>query len=375
MTRTLPLLLPLALMACQSAPPPESPPTQEATASPSPTTTPPKPPDSPEPAQEVGDGATPAPDEDTPDEEAQDACPEGMVYVEVEHCDRIEQACLREGRYDRRGFYPICREFARERRCVGERRLLRFCIDRYEYPNREGAHPPAVVNAWDAAALCEGQGKRLCWSREWTAACEGRAHTPFPYGYERAADSSVCRNDLPKDQPTKRIWSKHPRVLDAELRRLDGSVPAGSMPGCVSDLGVYDMTGNFSEWVFIERPHWRVSWAGTKGGWWGRVRNNCRSTGTGHPERFRYFGLTARCCADPSPEATGAPLPPASPPLWTPPPVPRATRNNPDPGWPGWSPDYEAYSGFRERHGPIRERYMRRHHPTWTDPLKATAEP
>ncbi|MEO1269675.1 MAG: SUMF1/EgtB/PvdO family nonheme iron enzyme [Myxococcota bacterium] len=305
-----------------------------------------------------------------PSEEAKAApCPEGMVYVDVDHCDRIEQACIRQGQYNREGFYRICREFARERRCVGDMRALRFCIDRYEYPNRKGAHPPAVINAWDAAALCRSEGKRLCWSREWTAACEGRNPTPFPQGYERAADSSLCRNDLPQDQPTRLIWSSRPRVLDAELRRLDGSVPAGSMAGCVTDLGVYDMTGNFSEWVFIEEPHRRVTWAGTKGGWWGQVRNNCRSTGTGHPERFRYFPLSTRCCADANSTARQAPLEPGRPPLWTPPPQPAASQRNPKPLWRGWSPDYPRFSRYNNTHGKVRARYMKRHHPLWNDPL------
>ena len=44
-----------------------------------------------------------------------------------------------------------------------------------------------------------------------------------------------------------RVYSKHEQVKDRELARLDQSVPSGSKQGCVSEFGVYDLTGNFDE--------------------------------------------------------------------------------------------------------------------------------
>ena len=148
----------------------------------------------------------------------------------------------------------------------------RFCIDRYEYPNRKGAHPAWMLDWYQAQATCESDGKRLCWASEWTAACEGPEHTPFPYGWARDHDNCNMDNfyiDPKRPSPHGQFffYSKNRDVALPELSRLDQSVPCGSMESCKSGFGVYDMTGNVDEWVTSdEPPHEKFAVGGPQGG-------------------------------------------------------------------------------------------------------------
>ncbi|MEL6180900.1 MAG: SUMF1/EgtB/PvdO family nonheme iron enzyme [Myxococcota bacterium] len=303
---------------------------------------------------------------------ASEACPEGMVFVETRYCDTVEDTCIAPGKYNgREDFFSICGAYSSERPCVGQWWTMRFCIDRYEYPNRKGAHPPTLVDAWDAAAMCRAKGKRLCWEDEWTAACEGSGRTPYPYGYRRAPDSTVCRNDVPEVPTTRKMWSSNPKLQDAEARKHDASVPSGSMPQCKSDFGVYDLTANVDEWTFqrAQRPSEVATWAVLKGGWWGRIRNACRPTLTGHREDFRYYPVSFRCCADPSSEAMATALPEEAPEVWIHPPEPEVSFHPKRPLSRGWTPDDPKFAVFNKAHAQIRERVLKRVHPKFVDPL------
>jgi len=92
-----------------------------------------------------------------------------------------------------------------------------YCIDRHEYPGRGRVPQRAGLQA--AAAACRARGLRLCTAKEWIRACGGL----FPYG----------------------------RTYNAKRCNTGGSalVPAGSRPGCRSRWGLFDMSGNVSEWV------------------------------------------------------------------------------------------------------------------------------
>src|SRR5690606_11627850 len=107
-------------------------------------------------------------------------------------------------------------------------------------------------------------------------------------------------------------------VRGPELLRLDQSVPSGSMEGCKSDFGVYDLTGNFDEWVLTEWRRGKGKWAGLKGGAWGHVRNACRPITTSHVPHWSYYFISFRCCKD-APPHEGPGAPPWKPPPWSPP--------------------------------------------------------
>ena len=74
----------------------------------------------------------------------------------------------------------------------GEQVILRdFFIDKYPYPNEEGAIPKTNVTQPQAAAICADAGKRLCTELEWERACKGTRNTTYPYGNKYRAE--ICK--------------------------------------------------------------------------------------------------------------------------------------------------------------------------------------
>jgi hypothetical protein len=93
-----------------------------------------------------------------------------------------------------------------------------YCIDRYEHPG-QGKTPQHGVTLAQARATCHARGARLCSVEEWMGACGGR----FPYG--ETYQAGRCNTG------------------GAQL------VAAGVRRGCASRSGVFDLSGNVSEWV------------------------------------------------------------------------------------------------------------------------------
>jgi sulfatase modifying factor 1 len=247
-----------------------------------------------------------------------EGCPDGMVLVEGDYCPDVRQVC-------REHHEEFAKDEARKRRkreagqetsnstvserCLRyeapsvcsskERRRMRFCMDRYEWPNQKGELPALLVSWVDAKSKCEAIGKRLCGEHEFNFACEGEEMWPYTYGYER--DPTKCNIDRPYRKRERKLF-KYDRCMKdpacaAELRKLDQRLPAGSLPACVSPFGVYDLNGNINEWVVRpgEKPPNR---SGLKGGWWGPVRGRCRPTVGFHKEEDYGYEEGFRCCAD-----------------------------------------------------------------------------
>ncbi len=164
----------------------------------------------------------------------------------------------------------------------------------FEYPNKRG-EKPVVMKTWlEAQDICRSTGKRLCGESEWTLACEGERHLPYPYGRKRDAKACNIDRELPQvDQ--KAILD--PARRDAEVLRLWQGEPSGTRAACTSPYGVHDLTGNVDEWVVNESG--RPFKSGSKGGYWGPVRARCRPMTTGHAETFPFYQTGFRCCADP----------------------------------------------------------------------------
>jgi len=279
------------------------------------------------------------------------ACPADMVYVATSYCPSIARRCVDVER-DERNNIDICHAYAPSQRCRVPERPIAFCIDRYEYPDRAGAHPASMVSWYEAEATCETRGKRLCWASEWTAACEGPDHTPFPYGWVR--DHDRCNVDNFYIDPDRSYGGKGPLLMysrdagvrEAELARLDQSVPSGSLESCRSGFGVYDMTGNVDEWVTSDRPPREQSkWSGLKGGGWGHVRSQCRATTASHDPSFSYYFVGFRCCSD---AGDAAPWTPAAGTMPAPPVEPH-----------DYAPDEASYEGAA---GPSKKKFSRTGH-------------
>ncbi len=219
------------------------------------------------------------------------ACPEGMVQVEGDYCPTLVQTCRRYVTGDR-SFPRRCAEFAPSGACQTSTIHRKFCIDRFEYPNQEGA-TPVVMKTWvDAQATCQAQGKRLCGGSEWTLACEGQERLPYPYGLAR--DRQACNIDKPHPAVNEKALA-NAKTRDAEVARLWQGESSGARARCKSAYGVFDMTGNVDEWVVNEAG---VPFrSGLKGGYWGPVRDRCRPMTTVHGEDFAFYQIGFRCCA------------------------------------------------------------------------------
>lgn len=230
------------------------------------------------------------------------ACPEGMQLIDADYCTHVEHKCA-ESWYDESNKKTVCERFEPWSKCTGNREHKRFCIDRYEYPNRSGERPEVMNRFHQAEVKCAALGKRLCTETEWTTACEGPQFKPFPYGYVR--DTNVCHGDVMWDSPNmQKVAARDP----AELARLWKGVRSGSQPECVSDYGVYDMPGNADEVVASET--YSADFRGkfdsvhTGGPWYKGVRNQCRPKIYTHDEGFYYYFLSFRCCAEPDRKPT-----------------------------------------------------------------------
>ncbi len=235
-------------------------------------------------------------------------CGENQVEVEGDYCPALEQKCLRwmdpETTIPRR-----CSEFAPTGKCQTKTIKKHFCIDKFEYPNKRGERPVVMKTWYEAADACKVQGKRLCGDSEWTLACEGQERLPYPYGYER--NSEACNIDKPHPAVNEiALASSNPAVRNAEVERLWQGEASGTRESCVSPYGAMDMTGNVDEWVVNESGVPYKS--GSKGGYWGPVRDRCRPMTTAHYEQFAFYQIGFRCCSDVGTGTAGKPSAPGA---------------------------------------------------------------
>lgn len=254
------------------------------------------------------------------------ACPEDMVLIDGDYCTDLEVKC-KKSHFAKANKKTICEEFAEPTKCTGKKEKRRYCIDKYEFPNKKGQNPEVMNDFPHAQKKCAALGKRVCTESEWTMACEGPSYKPYPYGYKR--DPEKCRGDRPYKNPRKQknglltTHSKDKSEGQAEVDRLWDAVPSGSQPECVSDYGVYDMPGNADELAASEGRSDRYSSmkmpdgsvdalrhadkfdnVTTGGPWVEGVRNQCRPKIYTHNEGFSYYYLSFRCCAEPDGQTT-----------------------------------------------------------------------
>src|SRR3954468_23053716 len=174
------------------------------------------------------------------------ACAADMIEVEGTFCPFLDQVCIKR---------PLamsyrCSEYrSPSGSCQTGTSSKHFCIDNYEWPNKAGETPVVMKNWYEARDACQSVGKRLCSQDEWTLACEGPEHLPYPYGYAR--DANACNIDKPAIQFDENAL-KRPDKRDAEAARLWQGEPSGAREKCVSPFGVHDMTGNVDEWTLNE---------------------------------------------------------------------------------------------------------------------------
>jgi protein-disulfide isomerase/uncharacterized membrane protein len=119
-----------------------------------------------------------------------------------------------------------------------------------------GVHEiPGFRMSWHAAdAACKAAGKRMCTEAEWVSACQN-APAVDDDGDRAYADDRIEGTAYPYGDfhEPGRCWEAHENPLAGTVPT--GQAPAwrpsytGQNPACVSQAGVYDLTGNVEEWV------------------------------------------------------------------------------------------------------------------------------
>ena len=176
-----------------------------------------------------------------------------------------------------------------------------YCMDRYEAPNIEGEYPFYYQTAPDGENWCGGKGRRLCTETEWKSACQGPNGLEYPYG--NTFIKSACNDDKTWISPNWAVLGTYPApAAHAEADRLYQGDPSGSRMMCLSDAGVYDLTGNVAEWVRRSLPHTNNYDYVIKGCYWATCymdsTPDCNFTNSAHPPEFRSYEFGFRCCMD-----------------------------------------------------------------------------
>lgn len=149
---------------------------------------------------------------------------------------------------------------------------MRFCIDRYEWPNRKGVVPQSYVTLYQARDSCFTAGKQLCTSEEWSLACSGPYSWKYPYGQNYESRACVTSDMAPG--------------------------PSGSKPECRAFFGAFDMSGNLLEWTNTT-SRGAPGFYNVLGGFWqSGVRSGCFDIRSSYFPQNRHNPVGFRCCKD-----------------------------------------------------------------------------
>lgn len=234
------------------------------------------------------------------------ACPTDMVEINGDYCPNEEIVCLFNTDNDGNrlpgpgDIDKACGEYKSPTRCLSEKVRMHYCIDKFEWPNKEGQKPQDWMTYFDAKRAVESVGKRICTHKEWTLAAEGPNMHPLPYGKGYHRDRRLCNFDNPN--PGIDVFQSKSITDEASRRLRELLVPSGSKD-CVSDFGVHDLSGNIDEWVVNESSNDLClnkttgnCRTGLMGGHIWHVRNASRPMTTAHGAGFGWYETGARAC-------------------------------------------------------------------------------
>ncbi len=152
---------------------------------------------------------------------------------------------------------------------IGE---TKFCIDRYEWPNKKGVKPCSYISIYHAMDSCFTVDKRLCTTEEWSLACSGPYNWKYTYGDIYEPNACVTR--------------------DTTVSR------SGKMSECRGYFGVYDMSGNLAEWTNTRSKSSNMFFNVMGGFWESGPQSTCFNPRYSYYPENRHNPVGFRCCKD-----------------------------------------------------------------------------
>jgi len=161
-----------------------------------------------------------------------DERPQRIIYLDTFEIDRYEVTNIQYQRF------VIQNEWRTPRYWSGT-----------DYPPGQVDYPVVGVGWVDANAYCAWIGKKLPTEAEWEKACRGPNGNIFPWGSQWDAERANTGINQADHWPESYEdgWGLVP-TPGTGPRRL-GLRPVGSYLDGASSYGVFDLTGNVSEWV------------------------------------------------------------------------------------------------------------------------------
>ncbi|MBR57904.1 MAG: hypothetical protein CMH54_07575 [Myxococcales bacterium] len=147
---------------------------------------------------------------------------------------------------------------------------------------------PAQLSWFEAKEACEKASKRLCTEKEWVTACAGKAAIDNN-GNGYFADDTVEGTMYPYG-----LYYEASRCRANEDRKTGGVVNTGSLAGCRTASGIYDIVGNRAEWVGTDPK--KATLVG--GSYSSRSRAACNYRRASYGPGYRNATTGVRCCAD-----------------------------------------------------------------------------
>lgn len=149
---------------------------------------------------------------------------------------------------------------------------LKYCIDRYEWPNKRGTRPMSHISIYHAMDSCFTAKKRLCTTDEWSLACAGAYSWKYPYG--DAYEPKAC------------------------ITRDTAVHISGDKPECRGYFGIFDMSGNLAEWTSTKSVK-NPEFFNVMGGFWDSgPQSSCFKPRYSYYPRNKHNPVGFRCCKE-----------------------------------------------------------------------------
>jgi hypothetical protein len=159
--------------------------------------------------------------------------------------------------------------------------------------------PWSNVSWTDANAACMAVGKRLCTETEWQRACQGAAGRTYPYGNSFVTNACNTKEYDPVDCNPSDANGDVDQALPTATKY---GCPPPATSQCISQEGVYDLSGNVKEWTSTQVSATPLTYR-IRGGAFNNIATGASCTfafDLDTPD-FAFGDLGFRCCSNSAP--------------------------------------------------------------------------